>query len=112
MSDRLTVCKVREVDPVTAVILEDSQLTDAVTRRSKATDDHHQLIGRHRSVHVRRHRLQRHSLFTLLTELWFYVSLDTKQVTLDTFSKPISCLGMEKLNLMQQQQKHAFTNQK
>ena len=45
-----------------------------------------------------------------LTELWFYVPLDTKQVILETFPKPTSWLGIEKLNLTQQ--KHAFTNQK
>jgi len=45
-----------------------------------------------------------------LTELWFYVPLDTKQVISETFPKPISWLGMEKLNLTQQ--KHTFTNQK
>jgi len=44
-----------------------------------------------------------------LTELRFYVALDTKQVILETFPKPISWLGMEKVNIMQQ--KHAFTNQ-
>jgi len=31
-----------------------------------------------------------------LTELWFYVQLDTKQVISETFPKPISWLGMEK----------------
>jgi len=45
-----------------------------------------------------------------LTELWFYVPLDTKQVILETFPKPTSWLGIEKLNLTQQ--KHTFTNQK
>ena len=43
-------------------------------------------------------------------ELRFYVSLDTKQVILETFPKPISWHGMEKLNPTQQ--KHTFTNQK
>jgi len=33
-----------------------------------------------------------------------------KQVISETFRKPISWLGMEKLNLIQQ--KHTFTNQK
>jgi len=46
----------------------------------------------------------------LLTQLRFYVPLDTKQVISETFPKPISWLGMEKQNLMQQ--KHALTNQK
>jgi len=45
-----------------------------------------------------------------LTELRFYVPLDTKQVISETFPKAISWLGMEKLNLTQQ--KHAFTTQK
>ena len=45
-----------------------------------------------------------------MTDLWFHVPLDTKQVILETFPKPISWLGMEKLNLTQQ--KHTFTNQK
>jgi len=45
-----------------------------------------------------------------MTELWFYVPLDTQQVISETFHKPISWLGMEKLNLTQQ--KHTFTNQK
>jgi len=44
-----------------------------------------------------------------LIELWFYAPLDTEQVILETFPKPISWLGMEKQNLTQQ--KHAFTNQ-
>jgi len=44
-----------------------------------------------------------------LTELWFYVPLNTKQVNSETFPKPISWLDMEKLNLTQQ--KHTFTNQ-
>jgi len=39
-----------------------------------------------------------------------YVSLDTKQVISETFPKPISWHGMDKINLTQQ--KHAFTNQK
>ena len=34
-----------------------------------------------------------------LIKLWFYVPLDTKQVISDTFPKPNSWLGMEKLNL-------------
>jgi len=42
-------------------------------------------------------------------ELRFYVPLNTKQVTSDTFCKPISCLDVEKQN--HTQQKHAFTNQ-
>ena len=37
-----------------------------------------------------------------LIELWFYVPLNTKQVILETFPKPISWPGMEKLNLTQQ----------
>ena len=43
---------------------------------------------------------------------WFrsYVPLDTKQVILKTFRKPISSLGMEKQNLTQQ--KHTFTHEK
>jgi len=45
-----------------------------------------------------------------LIELWFYVPLNTKQVISETFPKPISLLGMEKLNLTEQ--KHAFINQK
>jgi len=45
-----------------------------------------------------------------LTELRFYIPIDTKQVILETFPKPISWLSMVKLNLTQQ--KHAFTNQK
>jgi len=45
-----------------------------------------------------------------LIELWFYVPLDTKYVISETFPKPISRLGMEKLNLTQQ--KHTFTTQK
>jgi len=45
-----------------------------------------------------------------LTELRFDVPLDTKQVILETFPKPIFWLGMEKLNLTQQ--KHTFVNQK
>jgi len=45
-----------------------------------------------------------------MTQLWFYVPLDTQQVISETFPKPISWLGMEKLNLTQQ--KHTFTNQK
>jgi len=45
-----------------------------------------------------------------LIELWFYVSLDTKWIISETFPKPISWLGVEKLNLTQQ--KHTFTNQK
>ena len=43
-------------------------------------------------------------------ELRLYVSLNTKQVISETFPKPSSWLGMEKLNLTQQ--KHTFTNQK
>jgi len=45
-----------------------------------------------------------------LTELWFFVPLDTKYVISETLPKPISWLGVEKLNLTQQ--KHTFTNQK
>jgi len=45
-----------------------------------------------------------------LTELLFYIPLDTKYVISETFPKPISWLGMEKLNLTQQ--KHTFTSQK
>jgi len=41
--------------------------------------------------------------------LRFYVLLDTKQVILETFPKPISWLGMENQNLTQQ--KHTLTNQ-
>jgi len=40
----------------------------------------------------------------------FYVPVGKKQVISETFPKPISWLGMEKLNLTQQ--KHTFTNQK
>jgi len=42
--------------------------------------------------------------------LRFYVPLNKKQVISETFSKPISWLRMEKINLTQQ--KHTFTNQK
>jgi len=42
-------------------------------------------------------------------ELRLYVALNTKYVISETVRKPISWLGMEKLNLTQQ--KHAFTNQ-
>jgi len=45
-----------------------------------------------------------------LIDLWFYIPLDTKQVISETLPKPISRLGMEKLNLSQQ--KHTVTNQK
>jgi len=45
-----------------------------------------------------------------LIELQFYVILDTKQVISETFPKPISWRGMEKLNLTQQ--KHTFANEK
>jgi len=45
-----------------------------------------------------------------LSELRFYVPLDTKQIISETFSKPSSWLSMEKLNL--RQQKHTFPNQK
>jgi len=45
-----------------------------------------------------------------LSELWFYVPLDTKKVISETFPKPISWLGMEKLYLTQQN--HTYTNQK
>jgi len=34
-----------------------------------------------------------------VTELRFYVPLNTKQVITETFPKAISCLGVEKLNL-------------
>jgi len=44
-----------------------------------------------------------------LTELRFYIPLDTKQVISEMFPKPTSWLGMEKQILTQQ--KHAFTNQ-
>jgi len=44
-----------------------------------------------------------------LTELRFYIPLNTKHFILETFQKPISWLGMEKQILTQQ--KHAFTNQ-
>jgi len=49
------------------------------------------------------------SVSTWDTELWFYVPLNTKQVILEMFPKPISCLGMEKLNL--RQHKHTITNE-
>jgi len=42
--------------------------------------------------------------------LRFYVLLNTKYLVSETFPKPVSWLGMEKLNPMQQ--KHTFTNQK
>jgi len=45
-----------------------------------------------------------------LIELRFYIPLNTKQVILETFPKPIFWLGIEKPNLTQQ--KHIFTNQK
>jgi len=45
-----------------------------------------------------------------LIELWFYVPLDTKWIIPEMFPKPISWLGVEKLNLTQQ--KRTFTNQK
>ena len=45
-----------------------------------------------------------------LTELRFYVPLDTNYVIVETFLKPISWLCMEKQNLTQQKDK--FTNQK
>ena len=45
-----------------------------------------------------------------LTELRFDIPFNTKWVILKTFPKPISWLGMEKLNLTQQ--KHTFSNQK
>jgi len=44
-----------------------------------------------------------------LTELRFYVLLNTKEVILEKFPMPMSWLGMEKQNLTQQ--KYAFTNQ-
>jgi len=40
--------------------------------------------------------------------LRFFVPLNTK-LSLETFPKPITCLGMKKQNLAQQ--KHTFTNQ-
>jgi len=44
-----------------------------------------------------------HGRVDWLTELWFHVqSLNTKYVISETFPKPISWLGMEKLNLTQQ----------
>ena len=52
----------------------------------------------------------RHPLTDWLTELWFYVPWDNNKAISETFPKPISWLGMEKLNLTQQ--KHTFTNQK
>jgi len=45
-----------------------------------------------------------------LTELRFYIPLNTKQVIPETFPKPISWLGKEETKLTQQ--KHTFTNQK
>ena len=45
-----------------------------------------------------------------MTELRFYIQLDTKQVISETFPKPIYWFGTKKLNLTQQ--KHAFTNEK
>jgi len=45
-----------------------------------------------------------------LIDLWFYVPLNTKQVILEMFPKPIFWLSMEKLKLTQQ--KHTVTNQK
>ena len=44
-----------------------------------------------------------------LSEIRIYVPLDAKQIIVETFPKPISWLGMEKLNLTQQ--KNAFINQ-
>jgi len=49
-------------------------------------------------------------LIDWLIELKFYVPLNTKYVILETFPKPISWLGMEKLNVTQL--KHTFTNEK
>jgi len=43
-----------------------------------------------------------------LTELRCYVPLNTQQVISEMFPKPISWLGIEKLNVTQQ--KHTFTN--
>ena len=43
------------------------------------------------------------------TELSFYIPLDTKRVISETFHKPMSWPGIEKLNL---NQKHTFTNKK
>jgi len=45
-----------------------------------------------------------------MIELRFYAPLNTKPGIWEMFPKPISWLGMEKVNLTQQ--KHAFTNQK
>jgi len=47
---------------------------------------------------------------TWLIDWRFYVPLNTKQVISEMFPKPVSWLGIEKLNLTQQ--KHTFTNQK
>jgi len=43
-----------------------------------------------------------------MTELRFYITLDTKPVILEMFPKPISWLGIQKLNLPQQ--KDALNN--
>jgi len=48
-------------------------------------------------------------LLILLTDV-FYIPLEIKYVISETFPKPISWLGMEKQNLIQQ--KHTFINQK
>jgi len=52
------------------------------------------------------------SSFDGLIELWFYFPLNTKSVILETFPKPISWLGMEKLNLTQKSMHSPITNQK
>jgi len=44
-----------------------------------------------------------------VSELQFYIPLNTKQVILETLPKPIAWLGMEKLNITQQ--KHTFTKE-
>jgi len=54
----------------------------------------------------KQHHLNHHQLI----ELCFYFPLDTKLVILEMFPKPISWLGIEKLNLTQQ--KNTITNQK
>jgi len=45
-----------------------------------------------------------HVNLLLFKGMWFYVPLNTKYVISDMFPKPISWLGMEKLNLTQQKQ--------
>jgi len=49
-------------------------------------------------------------LLSLLIELRFHIPLDNKIGHSEMFRKPVSWLGMERLNLTQQ--KHAFTNEK